>query len=275
MIKQTLLYTFLLPLLLFGNEDILQLELIPSKNLLKNFNFVTVKSINTPAFWPFDNCSKSPSFKTEIKKHHQGNYLSIYSDWQKFGYHHQKVAVTPGVSYHASVEVQSAGPTPALWLKSINSKINKSKSRPEIEFIAKANLYHSDEMKEALKDFVDEKLIRTLNTTTWNKIGKAIKIPKTTNVTYIDVNIGILGGDAGFANFKNPVFRESKATLKITFKGKNHQKLIIKGAKPESIKLDTNKNLQTVFTELPIARRIYTVELYSDGKRITKEVINE
>ena len=268
--RKLLLTVLLLPLFVISGE-ILQLQCIPSPNLLKNANFKGINEKKEPVAWTFDNCSKSPLFKSQITRHPEGNYLSVSTDWQKFGYWLQKVAIRDGTSYLASVEVQSDAPTPAMWLK-CQAKNDKSK---KVEYVVKTYLYHSQERKDLLKDFIDEKLINTLDSQTWNRIGKEIRIPRNSSMNTFDVRIGICGGNAGIARFRNPVFRESKATLKITVHGKNWNSVTIRDAKPETVKLDPAKNKQCVSVVLPSARRIYKVELSGNDQKISREVTND
>ena len=270
MIQKILFAALFLPLILSGGESVLQLRCIPSPNLLKNADFSRINEKGKPDSWTFDNCSRSPLFKSRIEKHSEGNYLTLASDWQKFGYWLQKVAIKEGVSYLASVEVQSEAPTPAMWLRCLSEN-----GSGKVEYVVRSYLYHSQERKTLLKDFIDEKLINTLDSGTWNRIGKEVRIPRKSSMRIFDVRIGICGGNAGIARFRNPVFRESKATLQITVSGKNWALLTIKGAKPSTVKLDPEKSKQTVSVILPNARRIYRVELSGKGRIVSKEVTNE
>ena len=208
--RKLLLTVLLLPLFVISGE-ILQLQFIPSPNLLKNANFKGINEKKEPVAWTFDNCSKSPLFKSQITRHPDGNYLSINTDWQKFGYWLQKVAIRDGTSYLASVEVQSDAPTPAMWLM-CQAKNNKTQ---KVDYVVKTYLYHSQERKDLLKDFIDSNLINTLDSKSWNRIGKEIRIPRNNSMNTFDVRIGICGGNAGIARFRNPVFRKSEATLQI------------------------------------------------------------
>lgn len=276
MVKKLLLAILILPLLAIGSEEVLQLRCIPSPNLLKNADFSKLNPKGYPESWVFDNCSKSPLFKSRIIRDQECNYLEIDTDWQKFGYWLQKVAVQEGTSYYVSVEVQSNAPSPAIWLRSIAGKNSSGKSLGNLESVTKAYLYHSKERKEVLKDFIDEQLIRTLDFNNWNRIGREIKIPEKRLMKSMDVRIGICGGDAGTARFRNPVFRKAEATLEITVTGKKWNSVTVKGAKPEVVKLDPAKAEQIVSVILPVACRIYNVELAgANGKKVIREVTNE
>ena len=95
--KKLFLLVCLLPLVSSGSEDVLQLRCIPSPNLLKNVQFSKIDSKGRPESWSFDNCSKSPHFKSRIYRSSNVNVLEIYTEWQKFGYWLQKVAVQEGI----------------------------------------------------------------------------------------------------------------------------------------------------------------------------------
>ena len=83
---KSLLFSILLPLAVIGNETALELRCIPSPNLVRNADFSMLNAKGLPQGWYFDNCSKSPEFKTQIIKHADGNYMAIDSAWIKFGY---------------------------------------------------------------------------------------------------------------------------------------------------------------------------------------------
>ena len=276
MVKKLLLAILLLPLLAIGSEKILQLQCIPSPNLLENANFSKITPQRHPIAWKFDNCSKSPLFKSRVISMPKYNYLEIDTDWQKFGYYLQKVSIKENVSYYVSVDVQSNNPVPAIWLRCLAGKNASGKSLGNLEYVIKAYLYHSQERKEVLKDFIDEKLISTLDDKSWNRICKEVKIPPKRQMNSMDVRIGICGGNAGSARYRNPVFRRAESTLKITIKGKNWNKVTIKGAKPEVVKLNPQKDNQVVSVKLPVACRIYKVVLAgANGKKVFGKVTNE
>jgi len=276
MCKKLLLLVWLLPFVSFGGTDVLQLRCIPSPNLLKNVQFSKIDSKGRPESWVFDNCSKSPHFKSRIFRDSGVDVLEIDTPWQKFGYYLQKVAVQEGVSYYASVDVQSDNPVPAIWLRCMGKKNADGKVAEKLEYVIKAYLYHSEERKEVLKDFIDEKLISTLSADAWSRIGKEIQIPEKKQMKSLDFRIGICGGNAGKVRLSNPVFRKAEAVLEIKVSGKNWHSLTVKGARPSFKKLDSAKDMQLVSVKMPHAGRIYKVELKGvDGRIVTREVTNE
>ena len=95
--KKLFLLVWLLPLISYCGENALQLRCIPSPNLLKNVQFRKIDSGGRPESWVFDNCSKSPYFKSRFFQDSGADVLEIYTPWQKFGYYLQKVAVQEGV----------------------------------------------------------------------------------------------------------------------------------------------------------------------------------
>ena len=274
--KKLFLLVWLLPLLSYGGENALQLRCIPSPNLLKNVQFRKIDPRGRPESWVFDNCSKSPHFKSRFFQDSGANVLEIYTPWQKFGYYLQKVAVQEGVSYYASVDVQSDNPVPAIWLRCLGGKNSDGKSSGKLEYVIKAYLYHSEERKEVLKDFIDEKLISTLSADAWNRIGKEIQIPEKKQMKSLDFRIGICGGNAGKVRLSNPVFRKAEAVLEIKVSGKNWHSLTVNGARPSFKKLDPAKDMQIVSVKMPHAGRIYKVKLTGvNGRIVIREITNE
>jgi len=274
--KRSLLAVLVLPLMVMGEEKPLQLRCIPPANLVRNADFKKTDSRGRPEGWRFDNCSRSPLFSSRIVTHPEGSWLAVNTDWQKFGYWLQSIPVKEGVTYYVSVEVQSDAPAPALWVRCKADKKTSGKKSRDIEYVLSARLHHSDEMKEVLKDFIEEKLIRTLSPVTWNRIGKEIKIPANRGTHTLEMRIGIFGGDAGQARFRNPVLREAGSVLEAKISGPGWTLLKVRGAKPGAVKLDPAKTEQTVSVVMPAARRIYTAELFgANGKKVTAEAINE
>ena len=265
-----------LSLLAVGGETALELRCIPSPNLVRNAGFAKVDPAGHPENWRFDNCSRSPRFSSRVVSRPDGNWLAVDADWQKFGYWLQSVPVEEGVSYLASVEVQSDAPAPALWVRCEAGEKTSAKTPGKIEYIVSPRLHHGDEMKKALKDFIEEKLIRTLSPVNWNRIGKAIKIPENRGMHTLEMRIGIYGGNAGQARFRAPILRKAESVLEAKISGNGWTLLKVRGAKPESVKLDPEKTEQTVSVVLPAARRIYRAELSGrDGKKCSGETINE
>ena len=272
----SLLAVLALPLMAAGGEEALQLRCIPPANLVGNADFRKIDRQGHPEEWRFDNCSRSPLFKSRVVSRPEGNCLAVDTDWQKFGYWLQSIPVEGGVTYYASVEVQSDAPSPALWVRCESAKKIPGKNPRSLEFIVSPRLHHSDEMKEALKDFIEEKLIRTLSPVKWNRIGKAIKIPANRGMCTLEMRIGIYGGNTGQARFRAPVLRKAESVLEAKVSGEGWTRLKVRGAKPGSVKLDPEKTEQTVSVVMPAARRIYRAELFgANGKKVIREAINE
>ena len=266
-----------LPLVrLSGGEEALKLRLVPSPNLLRNAGFIQVDGDGLPMEWTFDNCSKSPRFRSQVVRHPDGNCLAVDSEWIKFGYWLQMVPVKEGVSYLASCEIQSDGPTPALWIRCDAKKTSSKKSPGKLSYVIARALRYGDELKETLRDFVDEDLIINLSPVHWNRLDAEVIIPLDRGIEKCAVRIGIYGGDAGQARFRDPVFREAKAELKAEILGTNWTELRIPGAKPEKVKLDPAAGKQEVSFVLPKAPYTYRVELRGPaGRSIMKEISNE
>ena len=272
----SLLFGLALPLIVFSGEEVLTFRIIPSPNLVKNADFSQINENGHPAGWRFDNCSKSPHFKSQVVKHPGGNYLAVNSEWNKFGYWLQFVPVKEGEAYVVSCEVQSDAPNPAVWLLNQVKKASKKKSPGKVQYIITRSLRQGDELKEILSDFVDEKLIINLSPVRWNSISSVIFVPLDLGINRCAMRVGIYGGNAGQARFRNPVFREAKSELEAEIRGAGWKSLRIKGAKPESIKLDPAQETQKVSFVLPKALFVYKAELTgSNGREIHREVANE
>lgn len=261
----------------FANgEDVLKLCCIPSPNLARNGDFAQVDKNGHPEGWDFDNCTKSPDFRTRVVEHPEGNYLAIDTDWHQFGYWRRDVAVKEGVAYCVSCDVQSDGPRPAVWIQCIAVKKPRKKSPGQMRYIIARSVRNSDEMKEMLKDFIDEELINSLSPVKWNRMNSEVIIPTDCGIKLCTLRVGIYGGNAGQARLRNLVFREAKAELKAEVVGTGWTELRVPGAKPESVKLDPALEKQEVSFVLPRAPRIYKVELLgSSGRNVKKEIANE
>ena len=269
-------FGLLLPLCCFGGEEGLNLRLIPSANLLRNTDFRQLDENRLPVGWSFDNCSKSPEFKSRVTGAREGNFLAVDAGWIQFGYWLQMVPVREGVSYYVSCEVQSDAPTPALWIQCDAKKTSSKKSPGKLRYIISRSLRHGDDMRTVLRDFVDEELVNNLSPVHWNRLDAEVIIPLDRGIEKCAVRIGIYGGDAGQARFRDPVFREAKAELKAEILGTNWTELRIPGAKPEKVKLDPAAGKQEVSFVLPKAPYTYRVELRGPaGRSIMKEISNE
>ena len=265
------------PLILFANgEDVLKLRCIPSPNLARNGDFAQADGNGHPSGWDFDNCTKSPSFRTRVHNHPAGNYLAVDMDWHQFGYWRQYVAVKEGVAYCVSCDVQSDGPRTAVWIQCDTVKKPARKSPGRLRYIYARSVRNSDEMKEMLKDFIDEDLISSLSPVKWNRISGEVIIPLDCGIERCALRVGNYGGNAGQSRFRNLVFREAKAELKAEVLGSGWTELRVPGAKPESVKLDPTLEKQEVSLILPQAPHIYKVELLgSSGRSVKKEIVNE
>lgn len=273
---KSLLFSILLPLAVIGNETALELRCIPSPNLVRNADFSMLNAKGLPQGWYFDNCSKSPEFKTQIIKHADGNYMAIDSAWIKFGYWLQDIQVKEGVPYYVSVDAQSDAPSLAIWLKANPKRKTTKRSPGKTEYLIHVHLRNGDEMKEMLKDFIEEELITVLSSTKWNKINSEVIMPLDRGITKCTMRIGIYGGSAGQGRYRNPVFREAKSTLEAKITGKGWKELKVEGAIPASVKLDPDKDYQTVSVVMPQAKLIYKAEIFNqNGQKISKEIRNE
>lgn len=260
---------------LFG-EDALTFQINPSPNLVKNADFRQLNSQQLPVGWTFDNCSKSPRFHSAVTHDADGNYLTVNAPWKKFGYWLQPIPVKEGGVYFVSCEVQSNGPTTAIWILNQAERESKKKKAGKVQYIISRSLRHGDELKEVLSDFVDKKLINNLSPVRWNSINSEVIVPLDRGIKKCALRIGIYGGNAGQARFRNPVFREAKSKLKVQIRGIGWKHLRIKGAKPESVKLDPALETQSVSFTLQRALFVYKMELLgSNGREIIREVTNE
>ena len=267
-----------LPLMLLaGESEALKLRRIPSPNLVRNADFSKLDEKGLPREWKFDNCSRSPDFKSKIVQGENCNYLAVNTAWIKFGYWMQDIAVKEGVSYYVGCQVQSDDPNIAVWLKSQTEKKNvPRKASVKTEHLFYKTTTMGDDTRAALKDFVDEDLIVTMSAKNWIGIYNEIVIPAGLGIHLCTLRLGIYGGNAGQARFLNPVFREAQSRLEAEISGTGWVQLRISGAKPESVKLDPSAKQQTVSVVLPKTKRIYKVDLCDQkGGKITKEVSNE
>ena len=265
-----------LPLVpLFGQES-LKLRIVPSPNLIKNAEFIHVDGDGLPGEWTFDNCSKSQYFRSQVVRHSDGSFLAVDSEWIKFGYWLQTIPVKEGGSYYASCEVQSDGPTPAIWIQCNATKKSTKKSPGKLRYLIARALRYGDELRETLRDFVDEDLIINLSPVRWNRLDSEVIIPTDRGIERCTLRVGIYGGDAGQARFRNPVFREAKAELKAEIFGTGWTELRVSGAKPERVKLDSASGKQDILLVLPQAPRVYRAELLGPtGRKVVKEISNE
>ena len=271
-----LLVTILSLIRLYGGEEVLKLQVIPSPNLLQNGEFSSLDGKGLPQKWFFDNCSNSPNFKSQIVNDADGKYLAIDSEWIKFGYWLQKVSVEEGKSYLASCDVRSNGPTTAMWIQCNAAKKSVKPSSGKLKYIISRALRYGDELKEILKDFVDEELIINLSPVNWNRLDSVVIVPKNMGIKTCSVRVGIYGGEAGQAHFRNLVFREKKAELKAEISGLGWVELRIPGAIPSKVKLNPSLQHQEVSFVLPNAPYSYKVELLgSSMRKVVKEISNE
>ena len=262
--------------LIANGEDVLRLRCIPSSNLARNGDFGQVDANGNPTGWHFENCTNSPSFRTRVVRHPEGNYLAIDTAWHQFGYWRQHVAVNEGVAYCVSCDVQSDGPRPAVWIQCYDLKKTTPKSPGQLKNIIARSMRNGDELKEMLRDFIDEELINCLSPVKWNRMSSEVLIPIDCGVKLATLRVGIYGGNAGQARLRNLVFREAKAELKVEVLGTGWTELRVPGASPETAKLDSSREKQEVSFTLPRAPRIYKVELLGlAGQRVKKEIANE
>ena len=255
-----------------GDEEALKLRLIPSPNLIRNTGFCQFDGKGHLAGWSFDNCSKSPYFSSELLFRDGGSCLGINAEWKKFGYWLQTIPVREGVTYHVGVDVQSDGPGAALWLQLPAQK----KGKGQTEFLIYRHVNVGDEMREMLKDFVEEELIVSMSSVNWVRLDSLISVPVDRGITSCSLRVGVYGGNAGQIRYRNPFLREARSKLEIEVAGTGWTRLRVAGGMPETAALDPAKALQTVTVILPKAKYSYKVEL-SDGEgvRMTKEVSNE
>ena len=257
--------------------EVVKLRCIQSPNLVRNADFKQITGNDLPGEWAFDNCSKSPHFKSKVVRRDNGNYLAVNTEWIKFGYWFQNIPVKEGVSYYVGCEVQSDAPSVAVWLQCrVEKKSGKKKPSDRTSHLFFRHACMGDDMREQLKDFVDEELIVSLSSNNWMRLNKEIVIPVGLGIRTCIMRMGIYGGGAGQARYRNPVFRESKSRLEAEISGTGWTQLRIPGAKPDSVKLNPASKQQTVSVILPAAMRVYKAELiHQNGSKVTKEVSNE
>ena len=258
-----------------GEGDALKLRLIPSPNLVRNADFRELNEKGLPKEWHFDNCSRSPYFKSEVIQKEDGNCLAVNTEWKKFGYWLQDIPVQEGITYRAGVEVQSDDPTPGLWLM-LQRKPDAAAWKGRTEFLSFRSTIMGDEMREALRDFVDEDLLVCMSATRWLLLDTAVPVPAGSGISACAMRVGIYGGNAGQARFRNPFFRAEQPTLEAEITGSGWTQLHVAGAVPETVKLDPAKAQQVVTVLLPKGKSIYKAEL-SDREcvRETKEICHE
>lgn len=272
----SLLLGLTLPLIALRGMEPLKLECIPSPNLVKNADFRKIDESGRPAGWRFDNCSKSPHFKSHVIEHPEGNYLAVNTAWNQFGYWLQDIPVKEGVPYLVSCEIESDGPELAIWLMCNPTRSSKKKSPGSVRYLVPMAVRHGEERRAMLKDFIDEDLIPTLSEKQWYRLGKDVIFPLDRGIDKCTVRFGIHGGYAGQARYRNPVFREAKAELKVEISGTGWQELYVRGAQPEKTRLDPDSEKQQLTLILPRARCVYEVVLSGkDGKKVTREISNE
>ena len=267
-----------MPLLLLADDgEVMKLRCIKSPNLVRNADFSQINEHGLPREWSFDNCSRSPHFKSKVVHGKTGNYLAVNTEWIKFGYWVQNIPVKEGVSYYVGCEVQSDAPSVAVWLQCrVEKKGVKMKPSDRTSHLFFRHACMGDDMREQLKDFVDEELIVSLSSHNWMRLNKEIVIPAGLGIRICTVRMGIYGGGAGQARYRNPVFRESRSRLEVEISGTGWTLLRIPGAKPDSMKLDPSAKQQNVSVILPVAIRVYKVDLINkNGSKVTKEVSNE
>lgn len=265
-----------LPLIPLFAEDALKLQITHSQNLVQNADFSQLKDNQLPVNWYFDNCSKSPHFRTTVVNDPSGNYLAVNTEWNKFGYWLQNIPVKEGVYYYVSCEVQSDNPAVALWIMANAKKTATVKSPGNIRYFISMATRHGEDRKQLLKDFIDENLIPTLSPTQWYRISQEVIFPLDRGIEVCAMRFGIYGGYAGQGRFRNPVFREAKAELKVEVVGTGWQEIYIKGAQPERVQVNPDSEKQSFVFILPRAKHIYQVVLSGkDGKKITREIANE
>jgi len=264
------------PVLPAGEAEALKLRLIPSPNLIRNTGFCQFDGKGHLAGWSFDNCSKSPYFSSELLFRDGGSCLGINAEWKKFGYWLQTIPVREGVTYRAGVEVQSDNPTPGLWLI-LQRKPDAPAWKGRTEFLVFRSAIMGDEMRETLRDFVDEDLIVSMSATRWFPLDTAVPVPAGSGISSCAVRVGIYGGNAGQARFRNPFFRAEQPTLEAEITGSGWTQLRVTGAVPENVALDPAEDRQVVSVLLPKGKHVYKAEL-SDREgviRETEEICNE
>lgn len=266
----------ILPLIPLSGEDALNLRVVPSPNLLRNADFVRIGENGLPKEWAFDNCSKSPRFKSQVVRYPDGNAVEVASEWEKYGYWLQSIPLKKDESYYASCEVQSDGPNFMIWIQCMRGRTAEEKKDFYKQYRAAVHLRTGLPMREALQDFVDESLLTSLCSDQWSRIGCEVVLPKEAGDCLCEVRMGVYGGYAGKMRFRKPVFRKMASELKAEISGTGWTELRIRGAKPVSVKLDPALAAQSCSFILPKALYCYKVELIgSQGKTITREITNE
>ena len=133
-----------------------------------------------------------------------------------------------------------------------------------------------DEMREELRDFVDEDLIVCMSATRWLMLDAAVPVPPGSGISSCAMRVGIYGGNAGQARFRNPFFRAEQPTLEAEIIGTGWKQLHVAGAVPENVTLDPAKEHQVVSVLLPKGKHVYKAELSDqEGVRETKEICHE
>ncbi|MBO4490610.1 MAG: hypothetical protein J5944_04530 [Lentisphaeria bacterium] len=254
-----------------GEEtDALSFRFIPSANLIKNSDFGQLNEEKLPSDWTFDNCSRSPVFRTIVSGEGADRFLEVTSAWSQFGYWLQKVPVQAGKTYYASCEYQTDGPCGGLWIQGETEKGHKFRSVNEI------SSRFGDLLTEQMRDFVPERYIYRVGPDRWCRLEKEFTLPADKGDGVCQLRVGVYGGFAGYVRLRNPVLREAACGLEIRIAGQGWTELRVQGAKPEVMKLDPASSEQTVSTVLPGVCRYICAELTGlSGVKVSKEVYYE
>jgi len=254
-----------------GEEtDALSFRFIPSANLIKNSDFGQLNEEKLPADWTFDNCSKSPAFRTKVAGEGAERYLEVTTVWEKFGYWLQSVPLKAGATYCASCEYQVDGPNGGLWLQGETEKGHKIKSVNSIPS------RFGDTLAEELRDFIPERYILHVGPDRWCRMDKEFSLPADKGDGVCQLRVGVYGGFAGTVRLRHPAIRKAECGLDVRIAGQGWTELRIPGAKPAVVKLDPGAKEQTVSVVLPSICRVYKAELTGQsGNKVSKEVFHE
>ena len=260
--------------------DPLKVRSTLSPNLLKNANFDRLTSRGEPADWVFDNCSRSPEFRSKVIPHPDGNIMAIDAGWIQFGYWLQNVPVKEGKTYYASCEYQSDAPSPMLWLQCKeyydggsplgHYPVSKTK------FYMFSYLRHGEDLSKVLTDFVDPELVCGISSDRWTMYSCEFTVPEGKGCKNYEVRMGIYGGNAGQARYRRVIFRKAAVKLEVEVSGKGWKQLNIPGAVPGSVKVDPAKPSQFFTFILPSSKEIYKAELLNtDGSKFIRRISHE